>query len=70
MALLGIIPGVVVHPFTLLKYFIGLPLAFVLLYLVQNEIVRYRSHIENLPGPLGWPVVGNLFQVLYSMLHL
>ncbi|KXH38037.1 hypothetical protein CSIM01_04527 [Colletotrichum simmondsii] len=31
-------------------------------YLLQNEIKRYRGRIKHLPGPLGWPVVGNLFQ--------
>ncbi|KAH9885547.1 cytochrome P450 [Xylariomycetidae sp. FL2044] len=32
------------------------------LYLLQNEARRYHSRIKNLPGPRGWPVVGNLFQ--------
>ncbi|KXH43795.1 hypothetical protein CNYM01_05723 [Colletotrichum nymphaeae SA-01] len=31
-------------------------------YLLQNEIKRYRGRIKHLPGPLGWLVVGNLFQ--------
>ncbi|KAK1460181.1 hypothetical protein CMEL01_03180 [Colletotrichum melonis] len=31
-------------------------------YLLQNEIKRHRGKIKHVPGPLGWPVVGNLFQ--------
>ncbi|KAK1625601.1 cytochrome P450 [Colletotrichum phormii] len=56
------------HPFSfpLSITFLGhvaVPPAIVLaVYLLQNEIARYRIRIKNLPGPLGWPVVGNLFQ--------
>ncbi|GKT76670.1 3-hydroxyphenylacetate 6 hydroxylase [Colletotrichum tofieldiae] len=47
---------------TTLKYFIGIALIFFVGYLLQNEVVRYRSKIRNLAGPRGWPIVGNLFQ--------
>lgn len=50
------------YSISLLKYFVGLPILGLFLYLVQNEVVRYRSRIKNLPGPRGWPVVGNLLQ--------
>jgi hypothetical protein len=33
------------------------------IYLIQNEVYRYTRRIRKLPGPWGWPVVGNLFQV-------
>ncbi|KAI1459621.1 cytochrome P450 [Annulohypoxylon moriforme] len=45
-----------------LQYFICVSIVWLLFYLVQNEVVRYRSRIKNLPGPRGWPIVGNLFQ--------
>lgn len=32
-------------------------------YFIQNEIYRWTQRIKNLPGPWGWPVVGNMFQV-------
>ncbi|XDG05335.1 hypothetical protein ABKA04_004950 [Annulohypoxylon sp. FPYF3050] len=44
------------------QYAISVLIIGLLVYLVQNEIVRYRSRIKNLPGPRGWPIVGNLFQ--------
>ncbi|OTA98769.1 hypothetical protein M426DRAFT_258122 [Hypoxylon sp. CI-4A] len=57
------------EPETLLLYtfksfqYLTLGLGFgLVLYLLQNEVIRYRSRIKNLPGPRGWPVVGNLFQ--------
>ena len=64
MAVLDVTLGAIAHSLTLLKYLIGLPLALLFIYLIQNEIVRYRSQIKNLPGPRGLPVVGNLFQVI------
>ena len=54
-------------PFTFLKvvkaYTITSVLTLIVIYLVQNEIYRYTRRIKGLPGPWGWPVVGNLFQV-------
>ncbi|OTB10519.1 hypothetical protein K445DRAFT_252780 [Daldinia sp. EC12] len=50
------------NTFELLQYIILLHIAGLAIYLIQNEVTRYRSRIKNLPGPLGWPVVGNLFQ--------
>ncbi|KAI1086277.1 cytochrome P450 [Rostrohypoxylon terebratum] len=44
------------------KYVVSILVVGLLVYLAQNEIVRYRSRIKNLPGPRGWPIVGNLFQ--------
>ncbi|KAI1207858.1 cytochrome P450 [Annulohypoxylon truncatum] len=44
------------------RYSIFILIIGLLFYLAQNEIVRYRNRIKNLPGPRGWPIVGNLFQ--------
>lgn len=52
---------------TSLKYFVVITVFGLLVYIVQNEITRYRSRVKNLPGPRGWPVVGNLFQVCIVM---
>ncbi|KAL6355344.1 hypothetical protein LRP88_10932 [Fusarium phalaenopsidis] len=46
----------------LLGYAIAVPVIVLLVYLVQNEFTRHSSRIKHLPGPRGWPVVGNLFQ--------
>ncbi|KAJ4207681.1 hypothetical protein NW759_013913 [Fusarium solani] len=46
----------------LLGYAITIPVIVLLAYLVQNEFTRHSSRIKHLPGPRGWPVVGNLFQ--------
>ncbi|KAI8959187.1 cytochrome P450 [Daldinia sp. FL1419] len=59
MSLSGALP---VYALSIVQY-ITLWLAVgLVLYLIQNEVIRYRSRIKNLPGPHGWPVVGNLFQ--------
>ena len=47
----------------LLGYATAVSVILLLVYLVQNEFARYSSRIKHLPGPRGWPVVGNLFQV-------
>lgn len=47
----------------LLEYTIAVPVIALLAYLVHNEFTRHSSRIKHLPGPRGWPVVGNLFQV-------
>ncbi|KAI0122757.1 cytochrome P450 [Daldinia grandis] len=59
MSLLEILPP---YTFKALQYVILVPIIGLVIYLVQNEITRYRSRIKNLPGPRGWPIVGNLFQ--------
>lgn len=41
----------------------GLGMALVL-YLCANEVVRWRARMPGFGGPPGWPVVGNLFDVL------
>ncbi|KAL0940399.1 uncharacterized protein CTRU02_203162 [Colletotrichum truncatum] len=46
----------------LLKYAVTAFFLSFVIYLLQNELIRYRSRIRKLPGPRGWPVVGNLFQ--------
>ncbi|TEA17046.1 3-hydroxyphenylacetate 6-hydroxylase [Colletotrichum sidae] len=51
--------GPLVH---LLGYTSAVAALLLALYLAQNEFIRYQSRIRNLPGPRGWPVVGNLFQ--------
>ena len=51
------------------KYFVLITVFGIAVYLIQNEITRYRSRVKNLPGPRGWPVVGNLFQVKYQNMH-
>ncbi|KAF5526081.1 3-hydroxyphenylacetate 6-hydroxylase [Colletotrichum aenigma] len=45
-----------------LKISIVALLSLLITYLIQNEFARFRSRIKGLPGPPGWPVVGNLFQ--------
>ncbi|KAI0179855.1 cytochrome P450 [Hypoxylon sp. FL1284] len=54
--------ALVLYPLYFLKNAVSLFVIGLLLYLLQNEVTRYRSRIKNLPGPRGWPVVGNLFQ--------
>lgn len=39
-------------------------LAIVTLYVAGNEVIRHRSRIPGLKGPKGWPVVGNLLDIL------
>ncbi|KAM5375396.1 hypothetical protein ACJZ2D_005957 [Fusarium nematophilum] len=50
------------HPANILKYATAASLLLFAIYLAQNEISRFRARVKNLPGPPGWPVVGNLFQ--------
>jgi hypothetical protein len=38
-------------------------LAILVVYFLINEIIRYRARINNLAGPRGLPVIGNLYQV-------
>lgn len=64
MALLDQMLDIWVRPISILTYTIELLVALAIVYLAQNEVVRYRARIRNLPGPRGWPVVGNLFQVV------
>ncbi|KAI2465946.1 cytochrome P450 [Annulohypoxylon bovei var. microspora] len=56
------IETLILYSFKSFKYLISIPVVGLIFYLIQNEIIRYRSRIKNLPGPRGWPVVGNLFQ--------
>ncbi|KAK7421712.1 hypothetical protein QQZ08_009800 [Neonectria magnoliae] len=49
-------------PLSLAKYIAAAIAVLAAIYLIQNEVARYRTTIKNLPGPRGWPVVGNLFQ--------
>lgn len=51
-----------------LKISIVAILSLLITYLIQNEFARFRSRIKGLPGPPGWPVVGNLFQVSAKLL--
>ncbi|KAF0325143.1 3-hydroxyphenylacetate 6 hydroxylase [Colletotrichum asianum] len=45
-----------------LKISIVALLSLLITHLIQNEFARFRSRIKGLPGPPGWPMVGNLFQ--------
>lgn len=63
MSLTAFVPRDVWDALKLVQLVVGFFLITILLYLVQNEFVRWNSRIKNLPGPRGWPVVGNLFQV-------
>ena len=47
----------------LLGWIVGLNLLAFVVYVLQNEIVRWQSRVKNLPGPQGWPIVGNLWQL-------
>lgn len=68
MALLGSIFRISIDGLIdVLRYAVAAPLLLLLVYLLQNEIGRYQSRIKYLPGPRGWPVVGNLFQVQHSL---
>lgn len=55
--------AIVLNPVSAVAYGSAVVIVLLVLYVVQNEITRYRSRIKNLPGPRGWPVAGNLFQV-------
>ncbi|KAI2623627.1 cytochrome P450 [Hypomontagnella submonticulosa] len=44
----------------LLKLLFFVPTFSLILYVALNEIVRLRSRIPKLPGPLGYPVLGSL----------
>ncbi len=46
----------------------GIVLSLVL-YLCVNEVIRNRARVSGFNGPKGWPVVGNLFQVLDNSAH-
>lgn len=63
MALLGALNRDLPSPVIVLKLIIAGPLLLLTIYFLYNEFIRYRSRIRNLPGPQGWPIVGNLFQV-------
>ncbi len=45
------------------NYVLALLSFLILIYFAQNEVTRYLNRIKGLPGPRGWPIVGNLFQV-------
>lgn len=45
---------------------LAIPAAFLIFYLVVNEIVRAQRRIKGIPGPSGVPVVGNLHQVWHD----
>lgn len=40
-----------------------LPFGLLATYFLFNEFYRYSYRIKHMPGPWGWPIVGNLFQV-------
>lgn len=68
MALLGALNGDLPSPAIVLKLVVAGPLLLLTIYFLYNEFIRYRTRIKNLPGPQGWPIVGNLFQVrLFSV---
>ncbi|KAF2811331.1 putative daf-9 isoform A [Mytilinidion resinicola] len=50
-------------PLEVLKWIVIILVLGLAIYIVQNEVDRYRKRIRNLPGPIGYPVVGNLFQL-------
>ncbi|RKU45353.1 hypothetical protein DL546_008165 [Coniochaeta pulveracea] len=63
MAILESLPRVAsLDLLAVLKYAVVLPIVGLVLYIFQNEIRRYRARIKHLPGPRGWPIVGNLLQ--------
>ncbi|KAM0335233.1 hypothetical protein ACHAQA_000276 [Verticillium albo-atrum] len=62
MAILQVIQNPLLEPLALLKYAIIAPVALLIIYLTQNEFVRWQTRIKNLPGPQGWPIFGNLLQ--------
>lgn len=34
-----------------------------ILYVITNEFIRAAARIPNLPGPVGFPLIGNLWQI-------
>jgi 3-hydroxyphenylacetate 6-hydroxylase len=68
MAILAKLHWGLLTPLSILKLVISAPLGLLVFYLLYNELVRYRSRIKNLPGPQGWPIVGNLFQVGFRLM--
>ncbi|KAF6789407.1 3-hydroxyphenylacetate 6 hydroxylase [Colletotrichum sojae] len=62
MSVLDLSAVLLKHSIAFLWYSLLALLLLITFYLVQNEFFRYKSRIKNLPGPRGWPAVGNLFQ--------
>ena len=48
------------NPFTAVAYLV---LIDIFLYLVFSEFDRYRSRISGFKGPIGLPVIGNIWQI-------
>jgi 3-hydroxyphenylacetate 6-hydroxylase len=63
MTALSIIQDAVLHQRNLFIAALIAPVTVLVVYLLRNELIRYQSRIKHLPGPTGWPIVGNLFQV-------
>lgn len=67
MALSGsassIIETSVAHPLSTLGLLIvGLPL----LYIIVNEFARYNVRIKGIKGPVGLPLIGNIWDISYN----
>lgn len=50
----------VTHPFSTL---LVLPPLVLLSYVLINEVVRYRARVPGMKGPMGLPVIGNLYSI-------
>lgn len=63
MTALSIIQDAVLHQSNTFIAALIAPVAVLVIYLLRNELIRYQGRVKHLPGPTGWPIVGNLFQV-------
>jgi len=48
------------HP---LEFFVLLSVSLPLIYILANEVTRYKARVSGLSGPSGLPVIGNLWQI-------
>ncbi|CAI6094500.1 unnamed protein product [Clonostachys chloroleuca] len=62
MTALSIIQDAVLHQSNTFIAALIAPVAVLVIYLLRNELIRYQGRVKHLPGPTGWPIVGNLFQ--------
>lgn len=48
------------HPFLTIS---ALPPLVLVAYVLLNELVRYRARVPGMKGPLGLPLIGNLYSI-------
>jgi 3-hydroxyphenylacetate 6-hydroxylase len=51
------------HPIrSIIAVLIGVPIT----YILANEYIRYARRIKDFPGPINWPLVGNIPDIKYN----